>query len=93
MQAASVKAGVVEVEKNFPFACFGLTKLRFEGLVALHVKLNETGTKKRASAEMPFYDWEAEKLMKIFDTHRKDEELCALVAAMMNFIQKDVSAR
>lgn len=39
---------------------------------------------------MPFFDWEAKKLAKIFDHFKDDEALCGLVAAMMQCVHEEV---
>jgi hypothetical protein len=76
-----------------PFSRFGLTEETFAGLIGHFNVLCLQKTKVRTSDEMPFYDWEAEKLAKVFETFSDDRALCGLIAAMMQCVHDDTKRR
>ncbi len=75
---------------TLPFVRFGLTKTRFEALREIHDSQNEELPRTRSCDEMPFFDWEADKLQKVFEQFKEDDVTCGLIAAMMQLVQDDV---
>jgi hypothetical protein len=66
-----------------PFARFGLTEQDFKALLCAHNIMNYTGSRARSCNEMPFFDWEADELAKIFAHFKDNQALCGIIAAMM----------
>jgi len=79
--------------KAVPFARFGLTEEEFQRLVQLHLDLNDANPQVRSSKDLPFYDWEAQSLQRLFETFRDDPATCCLLAAMMKLVRDDVERR
>jgi hypothetical protein len=79
--------------KAVPFARFGLTEEEFQGLVQLHLDLNDANPQVRSSKDLPFYDWEAQSLQRLFEAFKDDSVTCSLVAAMMKLVHDDVERR
>lgn len=73
-----------------PFARFHLTEQVFKDLRVKHDVMNCTEPRERSCDEMPFFDWEAEKLAQVFDHFKEDEALCGLLAAMMQYVHEGV---
>lgn len=72
-----------------PFTRFNLTKETFEELRLVHSVMNCTEVRTRSSNEMPFFDWEAAMLAKVFTHFKDDRAICGLIAAMMHCVNDD----
>lgn len=80
--------------KNYqPFERFSLSEDEFKALIKLHDDLNESEPRIRSDDELPFWDWEAEKLSLVLEHFKDDLPLCSLIARMMELVQADVLRR
>lgn len=66
---------------------FGFTKAEGRAFQELYAKLSNSSPREKEIDGMPFLDWEAERLRKVFEAFKEtDPGVCAVLAHMIWYV-------